>query len=163
MRGFWSRCCQVGVAVTVCVSVATDVCTVVWTSVSVLVTVLGATVSVCTGAALPPPPEPPDESCLSWCPPPEAAADVDVVVVVVEVVEVGAGVPLELHATDNRPTATAATPTVKDARLRTWAVLSNNGISLSSQSDYVTARYIPTGSQQSGNRAAVGSLRKACC
>ena len=85
------------------------------------------------------------------------------VVVVVEVVEVGAGVPVELHATDNRPTARAATPTVKDARLRTWAVFNNNGISLSSQSDYETARYIPTGRQVSGNRAAVGSLRIGCC
>jgi DNA gyrase/topoisomerase IV subunit B len=53
------------------------------------------------------------------------------VVVVVVVVDVGAGVPLELHATESRPTATAAMPTVKEARLRTWAVF-DNGISLSS-------------------------------
>jgi hypothetical protein len=31
-------------------------------------------------------------------------------------------------------------PTVKDARLRSWAVVNDNGISLSSQSDDVTAR-----------------------
>jgi hypothetical protein len=65
------------------------------------------------------------------------------VVVVVEVVDVGAGVPWELHATDSMPTATAATPTEKDARLRMWAVVNDNGISLSSQTHDKTARFIP--------------------
>ncbi|AGB21552.1 hypothetical protein Mycsm_01129 [Mycobacterium sp. JS623] len=142
------------------------VCTVVCTSVSVLVTVLGTTVtvSVSTGAwAAPPPLDPPDESCFSWWPPPEAAAEVVVVVVVVLVVAVGAGVPVELHATDSAPTATAVTPTVRDARLEIWAVINDNGLSLSSQSDYVTARYIPTGRRAPGNRAADGCLRTACC
>jgi hypothetical protein len=93
-------------------------------SVSVLVTVPGATVSVSvwTGAA----PPPPDESCLSWCPP----LAVELVVVVVLVVAVGAGVPLEPQATEIRPTAMAVTPTVRDARLRIWAVVNDNGISL---------------------------------
>jgi len=58
----------------------------------------------------------------------------------VVVVVVGAVVPFELQATDSPPTATAAMPTVKDARLRSWAVVNDNGISLSSQSDDVTAR-----------------------
>ena len=81
-------------------------------------------------------------------------------VVVVVVVVVGAVVPFELQATDSTPTATAAMPTVKDARLRSWAVVNDNGISLSSQSDDVTARYIPTGRQAPPNRAAGGSLRR---
>ena len=133
LRPFCSRGCHVGVAVTVCVSVATEVCTVVCTSVSVLVTVLGATVSVCTGAA----PPPPEDSCLSWW-----LAD-EVVVVVVVVVEVGAGVSVELHATESMPTATVAMPTVNDARLRVRAMVNDNGISLSSQSHDKTARFIP--------------------
>jgi hypothetical protein len=136
-------------------------------SVSVFVTVLGATVtvSVSAGAWAAPPPAPPDESCFSWWPPPEAAADVLVVVVVVVVVlvVVGAGVPVELQATDSIPTATAVTPTPRDARLRIRALINDNGFSLSSQSDYVTARYIPTGRQASANSAPDGRLRTACC
>jgi hypothetical protein len=104
------------------------------------------TVSVSPGAgAAPPPPDPPDESCFSWWPPALLAAELVVVVVVVVVVlvEVGAGMPFEPHATDNTPTTTAATPTVKDARLRMWAVINDNGISLSSQTQDRTARFIP--------------------
>jgi hypothetical protein len=130
-------------------------------SVSVLVTVLGSTVTGSAGAA------PPVESRLSWwpppLPPPLAAALVVVAVVVVVVLVVGAVVPFELHATDNRPTATATMPTVNDAVLRTSAVSNANRISLSSQSHDVTVRFIPTWARASGNRTAGGSLRRACC
>jgi len=77
-------------------------------SVSVLVTVLGATVSA--GAAAP------VESWFSWRPPPLPVFATElVVVVVVVVVVVGAVVPFELQATDSRPTATATMPTVDGA------------------------------------------------
>jgi hypothetical protein len=109
-------------------------------SVSVLVTVLGATVSA--GAA------PPVESWFSWWPPPLPVFATElVVVVVVVVVVVGAVVPFELQATDSRPTATATMPTVDGALLRICAVLNANGISLSSQSYDVTVRFIPTCTQ----------------
>ncbi len=65
-------------------------------------------------------------------------------VVVVVVVVVGAVVPVELHATDSAPIATAIMPTVTDTPLRSCAVLNDNGISLTSQSYDVTARSIPT-------------------
>jgi len=71
------------------------------------------------------------------------AAELVVVVVVVVLVVVGAGVPFELHATDSTPTATAVMPTVRDARLRMWAVVNGNGLSLSSQTHDRTARFIP--------------------
>jgi hypothetical protein len=66
-------------------------------SVSVLVTVLGSTVTVlgAAGAA------PPDEPCFSWLPALPVFADAELVVVVVVVVVVGAVLPLELHATDS--------------------------------------------------------------
>jgi len=86
------------------------------------------TVSV-SGAWAAPPPDPLDESCFSWWPPPDAAAEVAVVVVVV-LVAVGAGVALVLHATKSTPAATAAMPTLRDARLRIWAVINDNGLSL---------------------------------
>ena len=98
---------------------------------------LGEPVSAGAGAAPPPPespefePPPPDESCPWWLLPPLAAALV--VVVVVVVVVVGAGVPWEPHATDSTPTATAVTPTVREARLRMWAMVNDNGVSLSSK------------------------------
>lgn len=86
------------------------------------------TVSVSEAWAAPPP-DPPDESCFSWWPPPDAAAEVAVVVVVV-LVAVGAGVALVLHATESTPAATAVMPTLRDARLRIWAVINDNGLSL---------------------------------
>src|SRR5262249_27080527 len=59
---------------------------------------------------------------------------------------------------DSTPTATAAMPTVRDARLRNWAVVNDKGISLSSQSYDVTARYIRICRQASPNRAADGAF-----
>jgi len=85
------------------------------------------------------------------------------VVVVIVVVAVGAVVPVELHATDSAPIATATVPTVNDAPLRSRAVLNDNGVSFSSQSYDVTARSIPTWTRASGNRTAGGSLRRGCC
>jgi hypothetical protein len=120
--------------VAVTVWVAIDVWTVVWMSVSVLVTVLGSTVTVPgapvsagAGAAPPPPPE----SCFSWWPLPELAAELVVVVVVVVVVlVVGAVVPFEPHATVSIPAAIAATPIVNGARRQKRAEVNTNGISL---------------------------------
>src|SRR4029077_17629384 len=109
-------------------------------SVSTLVTVLGSTVTVLGAAGAAPPREP----CLSWLPALPVFADAELVVVVVVVVVVGAVLPLELHATDSTPTATAATPAVNGALLRTCAMVDGNGISLSSQSYDVTVRFIPT-------------------
>ncbi len=98
-----------------------------------LVTVLGEPVSAGAGAPplLSPEFEPPPPEC-SWWPPPLLAA-VLVVVVVVVVVVVGVGVPWEPHATTSTPTATAETPTVREARLLMWAVVKDNGVSLSSK------------------------------
>jgi hypothetical protein len=43
------------------------------------------------------------------------------------------------------------------------AIVNANGISLSSQSYDMTVRFIPTCTQPTGNRTAVGSFRRACC
>ena len=102
-----------------------------------LVTVLGATVSAGAGGHRPSRQTSRDShDGRRRCSPPSWSSWSSLVVVVV----VGAVVPFELQATDSTPTATAAMPTVKDARLRSWAVVNDNGISLSSQSDDVTAR-----------------------
>lgn len=81
-------------------------------SVSVLVTVPGATVSVCTGAGAPPPPPP--EECSRWL----VAVVVVGVVVVVVVVVVGEVVPGELQATDSPPMSTAVAIPVTAAHRR---------------------------------------------
>jgi len=83
----------------------------------VLVTVFGATVTASVSGA-----------CFAWWPLPEAAAELVVVVVGVVLVVVGPGVPVELHATDSTPTATAVMPTVRHARWRMW--VNDNGVSL---------------------------------
>jgi hypothetical protein len=71
-----------------------------------------------------------------------------VVVVVVVLVVVGAVVPFELHATVSTPAATATVPTVSDARVRIWAVVNDNGISL--------PRKVTTGQRDSYLRAGAG-------
>jgi len=132
-------------------------------AVSVLVTVLGSTVTVpgatvSTGAAPPVP-------CCSWWPPPPLppALAAELVVVIVVVVVVGAVVPFEPHAADIIPAAMATAPIVNGARRLIRTRVNANGISLSSQSYDVTVRFMLTCTQAVDNRTVGGSLRRACC